>query len=243
MNVGKLKRVAITELKRSPAKTGILLAMLPVAFYFCVPPLIGVLKKSSAEKNVNASSVAAQADFVLAATPPSTAAPQQQSRQSWMEVAKWIEHDLLAVPAGIPLDARDPFASNRNGAETELLAATEDDERVVLEETDLEVTEQAVESTAVTTNPIRDLALDLNATMVGQRSRLATINGKTYEQGDKIPVIIESDAADDAVTEIELQLSVVARRFVVVEFAGHKHRLQLRNEVPTDAIVVKSRRE
>jgi hypothetical protein len=58
-----------------------------------------------------------------------------------------------------------------------------------------------------------------------------------------IPVIIEAGEAAAAATTIQLQLAHVDRRFVVLEMDGHQHRLQLRNEVPNDAIVVKSRSE
>ena len=238
MNVGKLKRVAIKEFTRSPAKTGFLLAMLPVALYFCAPLLFGALKKSSpVTGGIPAGKVSQQAAFVLPASTKQVATPQQVE-QGWVEVARSLANDLLAMPASIPFDARNPFS--RSGQdETDESPAVEDDERVVSSDTEAE----PVDRTVVTRNPIRELGLELNATMVGPRSRLATINGKTYRQGETIPVIIDTGLAAGAATTFPLELSHVDRRFVDLEMDGQRHRLQLRSEVVKDAIVVKSRPE
>jgi len=181
------------------------------------------------------------ASFVF---PESTKAIATPSRvgQGWVEVARSLENDLLAVPTGIPANARNPFAVRYKDKIDESLAAVEDDERVRRPETEAESAE-GVDRTVVASNPIRELGLQLNATMVGQRSRLATINGRTYREGETIPVIIDTGLTAGAVTTMPLELARVDRRFVVLEMDGHKHRLQLRNEVSKDAIVVKSRPE
>ncbi|HUG70387.1 MAG TPA: hypothetical protein VMM76_21740 [Pirellulaceae bacterium] len=242
MNVGKLKRVAIQEFKRSPAKSGILLAMLPVAFYFCVPLLFGAIKKSSPATNaapvLDSSKKAA---FVMPAVMEKTAT-SGRVQQGWVEVERWLENDLLATPAGLPISTRNPFAAIGHVKKDEALAVIEADERVVGSESEEDL-ENSVDPATVTSNPIRELGLQLNATMVGKRSRLATINGKTYKEGETIPVNIEADMGRDQATMIQIQLTHVDRRFVVLQLDSHQHRLQLRNELPNDAIVVKSRIE
>lgn len=241
MNVGKLKRVAIQEFKRSPGKSGILLAMLPVAFYFCAPLLYGAIKKSS--PLTNASTVidsSRKADFVRpAATEPATSG---QVQRGWVEVERWLENDLLATPVGLPSNTRNPFAAIGQKKKDESLAVSAADERVVASEREEELG-NSVDPAAVTSNPIRELGLELSATMVGQQSRLATINGKTYREGETIPVKIEADMRPDQAAMLQIQLTHVDRRFVVLQLDSHQHRLQLRNELPNDAIVVKSRIE
>ncbi|MBI2478064.1 MAG: hypothetical protein HYV60_05275 [Planctomycetia bacterium] len=149
---------------------------------------------------------------------------------------------MFAKPVGLPSNVRNPFVAVGVEKNDESVAVVEGDERVVGSESE-EEPESSVDQAVVTTNPIRDLGLELSATMVGQRSRLATINGKTYEEGEMIPVIIEAGSRPDEVTVLQLQLAHVDRRSVVLRMAGQEHLLQLRNEVPTDAIVVKPRRE
>jgi hypothetical protein len=217
--------------------------MLPVALYFCVPLLFGGIKKPS--PGTTATTVvkddSKKADFVLPAATETTATPSR-IQQSWIEIASWLENDLLAMPVGLPSNARNPFAAIGQVKKDESLAVLEVDEPVEGAERE-EERENSVDAAVVTSNPIRELGLQLNATMVGQRSRLATISGKTYEEGDTVPVNIESGMGPDQVTMIHLQLAHVDRRFVVLQFDGHQHRLQLSNEVPKDAIVVKPRPE
>ncbi|MEO8494785.1 MAG: hypothetical protein ABI614_06925 [Planctomycetota bacterium] len=120
--------------------------------------------------------------------------------------------------------------------------AAEDGEQVVMQETE-EESEEPVGADILPSNPIRDLGLQLTATMVGQRSRLATINGKTYSQGETIPVIIETGTTADSGITLPLELVRVDRRFVVLTMDGQEHCLELPNEISQDAVVVKSRAE
>ena len=246
MNVGKLKRVAIKEFKRSPGKTGFLLVMIPVALYFCVPLLLGVVKKkSSPSSGAAAVGVAAEkAEFVLPAATNAIVLPSKVEL-SWVEVARSLANDLLATPAGVPAIARNPFAAKHQEKNDEPIAAVEGDEPeepFVGPETEAEL-KASIDQIGETSNPIRALGLELNATVVGQRSRLATINGKSYKEGETIPVIIDSGEAADAVTAVSLELAHVERRFVVLKMDGVEHSLQLRNDDPRDATVVKSRGE
>jgi hypothetical protein len=242
VNVGKLKRVAIKEFTRSPAKTGILLAALPIALYFCVPLLFGALKKSSPSNGGSGlAKVSNSAAFVLPASTKQVATPRRVE-QGWVEVAHSLANDLLAVPASIPSDARNPFFTRGHDLADELLASVYEDERIVLPGTKDELA-KPVDQTPVARNPIRELGLELNATMVGQRSRLATINGTTYGQGETIPVIVDQGMAAGVVTTVPLEVAHVHRRFVVLKMDGYQHRLQLPDEVTKDAIVVKSHPE
>ncbi|MBC8356504.1 MAG: hypothetical protein H8E66_31370 [Planctomycetes bacterium] len=241
MNVGKLKRVAIKEFKRSPGKTGFLLVILPVALYFCVPLLVGAFGKSSS--STKASTIATsskKADFVLPVAAKKTPA-KGRGRNGWLEVSRWLDRDSLALPATVAADARNPFVGVGREEKDESLVGVDDDERV--EQEDIEQAVENIDGPRVAANPIRELGLQLNATMIGRRTRLATINGKTYEQGETIPVFIETGVGTDKVTKVQLNLTHVDRRFVELQMDVHQHRLRLRNEIPKDAIVVKPRPE
>lgn len=243
MNVGKLKRVAIKEFKKSPAKTCILIGLLPVALYFCVPLFLGTGKTSAV-----AVPTPGKADFILP-TPNPKATQQNPGPKSWVSVASNLDSDLLALPAALPKKSRNPFAwlvtevpANEAEADVE-----QNDEEPGLTQEELQKLEQQRDALAKSRDPIAELELQLNATMVGKRARLATINGKSYEQGESIHVmIIESimgstNEEEEQVTNKELKLLHVDRQFVVVEMDGKQHQLQLRNQIPKDAIVVKPR--
>lgn len=239
MNVGKLKRVAIKEFARSPAKTGILLAALPVALYFCVPLLFGAGKKSAPAIGEHAAAtVSKPADFVLH-TKANEEAPPSPSAIGWVAAARALDNDLLAVPA-IIADARNPFAAIVQDKNDESSDAGDVGEQVAQSETEQE-SEKSINQNAVAINPIQALGLQLTATMVGQRSRLATINGKTYEEG-QISVKIDPGVPGGPEITVPMKLKV-DRRFVDLEMGGYRHRLQLPTEVSRDAIVVKSRPE
>lgn len=243
MNVEKLKRVAIKEFKRSPAKTGFLLLMIPVALYFCVPLLFGALKKSSPSSGAAAvAAVPQNASFVSPAATNALVTPSRVG-PSWVEVSRSLDGDALAMPAGIAASARNPFAAIKRKKIDKSVAAAEGgapDQEPNAESESAEPVEKAI---AAANDPIRALGFRLTATMVGQRSRLATINGKTYEQGETISVSPDPGIAADAMATVPVTLKSVDRQFVVLEMAGHEHQLQLPNELPRDAIVVKSRPE
>ncbi len=243
MNVGKLKRVAIKEFQRSPAKTCILIGFLPVALYFCVPLLLGTGKTSTAELPTPG-----KADFILPTANPK-ATKQSSGSTSWMSVASTLDNDLLAVPTTLSKESRNPFAwlvADEPASET-VVDEQQHEEEAGLTQEELQKLEQQRDALAESQDPIEELGLQLHATMVGKRSRLATIKGKSYEQGEAIPVMIvervmgSTSEKAEQVTNRELKLLHVDRRFVVIEMDGKQHQLQLRNQIPKDAIVVKPR--
>ncbi len=242
MNVGKLKRVAIKEFKRSPAKTGFLLAMVPVALYFCVPLLFGALKKSS--PSTGAAAVAAVPENASIVLPAATNAVGTPSRvgPSWVDVSRSLESDALAMPAGIPASARNPFAAIKPEKIDMSVAAAEGGDPNNRPNPESQSAEPG-DNPIVASDAIRALGFRLTATMVGQRSRLATINGKTYKQGETIPVNTDPGMAADAMATVPVKLAHVDRRFVVLNMGGHEHQLQLPEKLPQDAIVVSSRPE
>ncbi len=176
-----------------------------------------------------------------------------------MAVAGFLDNDSLALPTTVSGDTRNPFVRIAM-PEPVVLAVVEgqatDEEQTAEEEAgltqeELEMQEKR-ELLAQARNQLKDFGLKLNATMIGRRSRLATINGKSYEQGEAIPVMIIEDVANSAdafqeqateiheqFTEKEVMLLHVDRRFVVVEMDGQRHRLRLKNEIPKDAIVIR----
>lgn len=218
--------------------------MLPVALYFCVPLFLGGMKKkSSSEANAPTAVDAANgADFVLPAATNTIATPSPTT-PGWVEAAGWLAIDMMAIPTEIPASTRNPFAAIvREETNEPTTVDVANDERVEESQTDESLVEHVQEVVAAA-NPIRQLGLQLNATMVGRRSRLATVNGKTYEEGETIPVVIDAGAGSDVQTTLQLELDHVERRFIVLRLNGQQHRLNLPNELPKDAIVVKPRSE
>lgn len=216
--------------------------MIPVAMYFCVPLLFGAVKKKSSSpikpSTAEASSIAE--NFVLPVAKITGA--QHPKTLSWIDVLRRLENDSLAAPAGIAIDARNPFAARVVASPDKSLA--EDEGADGVKQRDAEPERKAfAKLPAAKTNPIRNLGLQLNATVVGRRSRLATINGEMYEEGETIPVIIETDSESgtDSSEEMELELARIDRRFVLLKMGDFQHLLPLQDDIPYDAIIMKSR--
>jgi hypothetical protein len=202
MNPGKLKRVAIREFKRSPAKACVLLALLPVAAYFIGPLVWKKIPDSRARA-------------VAAASGPElpTNAPAQPivPATDWWLLAEQMARDAR-MRAAPPRTMRNPFRLT----ETPVENTTADADAAGAE------TEQRTES------GIEQFSLRLTSTIVGQRLRMATINGKPYRENAIISFPPgESRAADGEAGSPKIVLKTVARKFVVLEHGGKLYQLNL----------------
>ena len=72
-----------------------------------------------------------------------------------------------------------------------------------------------------------DLGMTLSATIVGARTKLATINGKQYREAAEI----ELKETNGAPTTETLVLKTIGQKFVVLERQGKLFRLSLSTEI------------
>jgi hypothetical protein len=213
VDFGKLKRTMVREFQRSPAKTCVLLGMLPVAGYF-IGPLIW---KQVRPTKTPALAVARPVE-IAAASPVGGAvagATAGAAAVTWKDAATWMEMDSL-MQATIPPAARNPFQQAKS--EQDLANAKNASAGQLGQENALDNE----------TRP-EDLGLRLTATMVGNRIRIATINGKQYQENALI------NAAAGGAPEVNAKplggdafvLKLVDRKFVILERNGKTYQLQL----------------
>ena len=177
----RLKR----ELSRSPKKAALLGLLLLVAMYFWLPLVFGWMKGGSSLLEAAVPSAAVIPPPALA---PAAAAAQPAA--AWQQVVKAMESDPQMASAATLLGGRDPFENvHRKVAEATATA-------------DVKVQALVTPDTA---------GLVLSSTVVGPRSRVAFVNGKTYRVGDLIHVTADGDDLTFAVVEIDTKQIVVER--------------------------------
>ncbi|MFV1967749.1 MAG: hypothetical protein ACC628_20150 [Pirellulaceae bacterium] len=178
MNAAKIKKVVYREFTKSPAKTGFLLAMCPIALYFVVPLLLP-------EKSPKIKAGTDQRALVVPSDRPpfmpavETIPTETAARPAWQELLCWTEQDPLMRPAEWQSEWRDPFHAIRS----EPVDDVEEEEETAPEPAAVQVVDKTPE----------DLGITLTATVVGPQLRLATINKQTYREHDLIPVEEDSD--------------------------------------------------
>lgn len=208
MNWQKLRRTLVREFQRSPGKTCLLLALLPVAAYFIVPLLGTKEAKGHGAVQPAAAPVAAA---VAAASVPGAAA------RTWHELVEWMANDvrMRTAPHG---GARNPF--RRSGDDR---TATNQDE-TAHEVPEIEAKERPQELSP------SEMGLRLTATIVGSRVRMATINGRRYRE--QAPIAVGSAPADDGVEgarqmDTPFVVKTISRKHVVLERNGKLYPLEM----------------
>jgi len=179
VNTTAIGKQLVAELKRSPKKAAILGTLLVVAVWFWAPLVQGWLPGESSDRE------APKKDTVADASDTGTKVDSPQNdkkttkQESWRKVAQWIAADRRKQPAKLPTNMH----TNPFGLVDPVLTAKapEDNE----EEED---NEEAAEPTTIIEVTPQSLGLQLTGTLVGRRTRLATIGGRTYRQGDKLRV-------------------------------------------------------
>lgn len=222
MNISRLKKTAVKEFKRSPAKSIALIMLLPVAGYFCAPLFKGFLPKSKKALPVASHDLTAS-PFTLPVPTTDTSNPTETTNQvDWREVAKWLATDPLAAPATLAAGVRSPFTDpTRPDLDEEAEEEAED------EEAESETPPPGVHDI------FKEQLLTLTTTMIGSRRRMAMINGEVFTEGDIVSVSIEDARQQDP---FELTLLKVERRTIVLAHEGEQFRLDLPGQIPPDAI-------
>jgi hypothetical protein len=207
VSLGKFKKTLHREFTRNPAKSFTLLALIPVAGYFIIPPLWNLLPTAKGGKP----STPSTPSFVAVAGSEQVAAvngPLPMPR--WQDVAVWMLQDARMKPA-TAVRTRDPF---RPAAKPDL--AQEDQEH-------LAGTERT--ATVASIRP-EDCGLALTATIVGTTKRLATINGRLYAENASVqfdfPGASAASPPDNAFV-----LKTVTKNHVVLERHGELFKLRL----------------
>ena len=121
-------------------------------------------------------------------------------RQSWKEVAKWINNDPRMHPAEPLTITRDPF-------------------RGLKEDVAKTAMEDQVEAKAPPVSPA-SLGMALTSTIIGPRVGIARIGGRTYNQGQTIDV--EKDGRNH-----RFVLTEIFDRRVVLETEGERFELSI----------------
>lgn len=205
MNRQRLLRILHKEFTRSPGKTAILLAMLPVAAYFIVPLFRSAEPKRAKVLLPSAVQLAPPAALTAAiAVPPGDG-------DDWRSLYERIQADPYYRPATVTA-VRNPF-----------LFPDRKEELLLAEESD------ADEESETQPAPRPPADLRLTGIVWGQGTRLATINGRTYAESDPIRAGDEGESAEDD-GEAEVDVWVVAeitRRDVLLARGGTRHRLRL----------------
>lgn len=227
MSLDQFTRQLQRELQRNTKKTVMLGLLLLAAMYFWVPLLVGKKPEKS-----TASQQAAIVQGVKASTPstPKDTTSTLPADVPWTELAKLLTDDAKREPgqlvAALVGGERDPFA---------LLAAATDETATSDESLEPTADEPAPTDVAppVERTP-ENLRLVLGGTIVG-RTRVATINGKSFREQATIVVRGERTPDDEA---IEFTLARVHADHVILARDGKEYPLRLASTTVEDERVV-----
>jgi len=177
--VNKFKR----ELKKSPAKAGVLATLCVVALWFWLPLVLNLF-----------SDPAKKPDGTLAATPtvvanPSVPGPNAKpvelgTTYSWKQLSEAIERDPRMRPAATVL-SRDVFQWKSKEP-----VKVEEEPNVVAAPVELDVAPAAA-------------GIVLTSTMVSSSQRVARLSGKNYRVGDKVETSFDSRPLEYRVASIK----------------------------------------
>lgn len=221
MNTENLVARLKAELARNKAKSAVLGVMCLAAAYFWVP-LLGNWFGGDTSDELDVAADSAQPSDVQVDNQPVEAGTGQGKSLDWRTaVARLREKPLLGSIETFSL-TRNPFADL---SVPDVVEALEHGE-----ETEQEETERPVELPPEP-RTFEELRLVLNGIMVGSHSRMATVNGKTYREGEEIPVLTANDAGQGSAGSLFAEEKVVIRsihsEYVVVSYDGRLYKLGL----------------
>jgi hypothetical protein len=193
----------------NPKKGAILGVMLVVAIYFWVPLVAGWIGKSQTGQSAppNDAGATALAGFPTLPAAGDKPGPSAQAETPWYVLAEWMNRDPLKLAAGPHGGGRDPFR---------FIVHVEKPKAPPPESKKKPIVAQSV-------------PLKLSGTLVGPQRRLATINGRTYRQGDEVKLTADGQTAVFKLTEIHPQR-------VVVTYEGRPLELKIRVPATTNEI-------
>lgn len=221
MNSDGLMARLKAELGRNKAKSAVLAGMCLVAAYFWVP-LVGKWLSNGSDTDV---ATVNSADAL--AVPAQVAAINEQSVTAepvdWETAMSRLREEPLMTSIDSFSLTRNPFA---NLSIPDAIKSLQDEEERE------EETESHLEIAADTTPPKFDeLGLLLSGTMVGSRSRMATVNGKSYREGEEITTAVGNTANEETLgpraAETTLVMQEIHSQFVIVSYGGERHTLRL----------------
>jgi hypothetical protein len=186
----------------------VLLALLPVAGYFIVP----LVWKKGPSKSPGSVAILPTAQI---AAPPAVV-KEAATATEWFKVAAQIAKDTKMKPAPAQ-GVRNPFHLAIAKTDTAIVEMSDSASNKSTRKADRELT-------------VEDLGLRLTSTIVGDRIRMATINGKPYRENARIALSRSREVAADPsqpLNEPMLVLKSVDRKFVVLEHEGKLFRLPL----------------
>lgn len=223
MSIDGLSAKLKAELGRNKAKSAVLIGMCLIAAYFWVPLLgkwLGIGSNSEAEV-----AVAETADSLEVPTQVVPAKEQTVTEElmDWKTAVSRLREEPLMTSINSFSLTRSPFAN---------LSIPDVSQELEDEGEEHEDTEPPIEVVVETKPPTFDeLGLLLNGTMVGSRARMATVNGKSYQEGDEITVAPASGTSEDTpgprAAETTLVMKEIRSQFVIVSYGGGLHKLRL----------------
>lgn len=197
MTFDNLAKTLTKELGRNKKKSAILGVMCLVALYFWAPLIWGWFAGDGSEESValpeTTPSVAAPS------TPPPTT-PTARSKTErlvpWDRLLSMMEQDQHMTTAALPQGMRNPFAE------------------MVINSSPVERDVDTTAVPAAMTDPAEiELGLELSAVIIGPRIQMATINGRTYRQGEQISIDLSGAVSTaDSVDNDDLPPAVATSR-------------------------------
>ncbi len=205
------------EIKASPAKAGGLGVLVLVALYFWFPLLMGSSEAEppAAAPAPEAAPIATGHGMPTAPALKPAAAPQTLDYQ-WQQFAKLMDEDVLTRTVQELPRSRDPFQRVGAALETQELATADTAEAIV-------------EAPAIPARTPQQAGLVLSSTLIGNRSQVAQINGKSYRVGDEVPPKL-----GDSEDRFQV-IAVLPRRVVLEDRDGKRHLLRIPRPLLDDA--------
>ena len=200
MNLEKLTKQLRRDMAANPKKAAALGLMVVVALYFW-GPLVWKFFSAGGPKRSDAN----VASLILTDDP---AEPGQLSQLRggpkfrWEKVRQLVQQDTRMTSAAFDVAWIDPFAKPAGVFETNPATITSS-----------ESTAAAAAAAAAEALDLNSLGVALNSVMIGPRSRVATINGDSYREGDVFSI---TDKHDKSVT-FQFRVARIGRSSVQLE--------------------------
>ena len=210
MSLEKLSKQLRRDMAANPKKAAALGLMIVVALYFW-GPLVWKLFSAGGPKRSNAN----MASLILT-DDPAEGGQKNLGRNSpkfrWEKVRQLVQRDARMTSAAFDVAWIDPFAKQAGAAETVTVAEASPEKAVA----------SAAAAAAAALDP-NNLGVVLNSVMIGRRSRVATINGDSYREGDLLSI---TDKHDKSVS-YEFRVLRIGRSTVQLEGKGRTFELEL----------------
>ncbi len=234
MNIGSLGKILKAEVARNPTKTAVLGLLFAVAVWFWFPlikkwttsdvqpPVAVAVPVSSAPVAMAPVAAAPVVPLTVASVTEPVGAPGEESI-GWEEMERLRGADELYLSIEIGLERLDPFGSHFKQA-----VVDSDDESPP------EIAEDLPEDFELEITPAR-LGIVVTSTLVAGRYRMATIQGRSFRENDRVKVSagkagldLGGDSNLSARSIIEFVVSRIEEDRVLLERNDKQYWLKLR---------------